>query len=107
MFARSITAPDSRFARTGQNQDHGATSVVSTSLMSLVTPVACWNYRFIVKNSNHYTNFKAIYFISTKEKVLTPTVKFMQDLVLPLRLRLLHFRVDGGGRLIANYYRDY
>ena len=34
-------------------------------------------------------------------------VKFVQDLVMPLGLRLLHLRVDGGDEFIADYCRDY
>ena len=34
-------------------------------------------------------------------------VKFVQDFVMPLELRLLLLRADDGGKLIAAYYHDY
>ena len=65
------------------------------------------NYPFTTKYSDHYTNFKVVYFISTKDKALTTLVKFVQDFVMPLRLHLQHLRADGGGEFIADYYGDY
>ena len=59
----------------------------------------------MAKCSDHYTKFKVVDFISTKDKVLTTLVKFVQDLLMPLGLCLLHLRVDGGSEFIADYYR--
>ena len=61
----------------------------------------------MVKYSDHFSKFKAIYFISSKDHALTTLVKFVQDLVMPLGLRLQHLRADGGGEFIAGYYREY
>ena len=71
-----------------------------------MTPAARGNYSFMSKCSDHY-KFKAVYFISTKDKALTTLVKFVQDLVMPLGPRLLHLRADGGVEFIADYYHDY
>ena len=65
------------------------------------------NYRFMAKYSDHYTRFKAIYFISTKDTAVTTLIIFVQAFVMPAGPRLLHLRVDGGGEFIADYYRDY
>ena len=56
---------------------------------------------------DHYTKFKVVYFISTKDKAMTNLVKFIQGLVRPIGPRLLNLRSDGGGEFIANYYLDY
>ena len=61
----------------------------------------------MAKCSNHYTKFKAVYFILAKDKALTTQVKFVQDFVMPLGLRLQHLHSDGGGEFIADFYRDY
>ena len=82
--------------------------LVSTDLLSPVTPAARGNFRFIAKGSDHCTKFRAIYLILTKDKVLpTLLVKFVQAFASPLRLRLQHLRADGGGEFTADYYRDY
>ena len=70
--------------------------LVSTDLLGPVTPVTRANYRFMAKYSFHYTNFKAVYSISTKDKALTTLAKFVQDFVMPLELRFLHLRIDDG-----------
>ena len=69
-------------------------------------PVERGNYRFLAKCSTHDNKFKAVYFISTKEKALTTQVKFVQDFVMPLGLRLLYLRAHGGDEVIADYYSD-
>ena len=55
----------------GKTEIMGWLQLVSTDLVGLVTPVARGNYRFVAKCSEYYTKFKAVYFISTKDKVLT------------------------------------
>ena len=90
--------------------DQGKTKIterlqlVSTDVL---TPVVRGNYRFMAKYSDHYTKVKAVYFISTKDNALVTLIKFVQDFVMTLGLRLQHSRTDGGGEFIADYYRDY
>ena len=61
----------------------------------------------MAKCSDHYNKFKAVYFISTKDKALTTLIRFVQDFGIPLELYLQHLRPDGGGKFIADYYCDY
>ena len=61
----------------------------------------------MAKCSSHYTKFKAVYFISTKDKALTTLVEFVQDFVMPPGLCLQHLLADGGSEFIADYYHDY
>ena len=56
------------------------------------------------KYSDHYTKFKAAYFISTKDKALTTLVELVQVFVMPLGLCLIHLRIDAGSGFIADYY---
>ena len=42
----------------------------------------------MVKYSNHYTKFKAVYFILKKDKALTTLFMFAQDLVMTFGVRL-------------------
>ena len=81
--------------------------LVSIDFLGPVTPAARVDYRFMAKYSDHFTKFKGVYFIPTKDKALMTLVKFVQDLVMPLGLRLQHLRADGGGEFTADYYRDY
>ena len=71
-----------------------------------MTPTERGKYRSMIKCSDHSAKFKARYFISTKDKVLTTQVKFTQDFVAPIGRHLHHLRTDGGGEFIADYYRD-
>ena len=61
----------------------------------------------MAKCSNHYAKLKVVYFISTKDKSLTILVQSVQDFVVPLELSLQHFRADGDGEFIADYYHDF
>ena len=54
------------------------------------------------KYSDHYTKFKVVYFISTKDNMLTTLFKFVQDFVMPLELRVQNLRTGGGGELIVD-----
>ena len=73
---------------------------VSIGLLGPVKPTAGENYHFMAKCSDHYTEFKAVYFSSSMGK-------FVQDFDMPLRFLLLRLRADGGGELIVDYYHDY
>ena len=116
-FTDSLTACDictiNKGAKQPTRNKPGKTEIterlqlVSTDLLGPVTPAARGIYHFMAKYSNHFTKFKAVYFIPTKDMALTTLVKVVQDLVMPLGLRLQHLRADGGGEFIADYYRDY
>ena len=83
----------------GKTESTERPQLLSADLLGTVTPAVRGNYHFMAKYSDHYTKFEAIYLISTKDKVLTTLVKFVQDLVMLLGLRLQHLRADGDGEL--------
>ena len=93
--------------KAGKNEITERFQLVSMEFLSPVIPVSRGNYRFMAKYSDHYTKFKAVYFISTKDKALTTLVNFMQGFVMLLSIFLLHLRADGGGEFIADYYCNY
>ena len=53
--------------------------------------------------SDYYTKFKVFHSISTTNKALTTLVKFVQNLIIPLGLRIQHIRAHGDGKFIADY----
>ena len=90
----------------GKTQITEELQLVSTDFLGSVTPAARENYRFMVKFSDHYTKFKAEYFILTKYKVLTTLITLVREFVKPLELCLHHLCADGGGKFITDFYRD-
>ena len=82
-FTDSLTACDNyKINKLGETEIMKRLQLVSTNLLGPVTPAARGNYRSMAKYSDHFTRFKAVYFISTKVKALTTLVKFVvQDLV--------------------------
>ena len=80
--------------------------LVDTDLLGPVTPAPRGNNCLMTKCSDHYTRFKAVYFMSTKDEALTILVKSVHDFVMLLGRNLQHLRADGGGESIADYYRD-
>ena len=81
--------------------------LVSTDLTGPITPPAQGGYRLIAKFTDHFTTFKAVYFIKTKDDALTTLCRFIQDLAIPLGLRIHRLRSDRGGEYIADYCRSY
>ena len=61
----------------------------------------------MAKCSDHFTKFKVVYPILTKDKALTTLVRFVQDFVMPLGTSPPNLRANGGGEFIADYYHDY
>ena len=74
--------------------------LVSTDLPGPVTPKAIGGYTYMAKCTYHYTWLKAVYFIEKKSDTLHTLCKFIQDLAIPLGLRVQHLRSDNGGEYI-------
>ena len=93
----------------GKTEIMGWLQLVSTDLVGLVTPVARGNYRFVVKCSEYYTKFKVVYQVLyfDEGQGADGSVKFVQDIVMPVGLHLLHLRADCVGKFIVDYYDDY
>ena len=64
--------------------------LVSTDLLGPVTPLAIGGYRYMAKYTDHRSRLKAIYFIKNKSDTLDTLNKFIQDLAIPLGLRVQH-----------------
>ena len=62
--------------------------LISTDLLGTVTRAARGNCHFMANCPDHYTKFKVVRYISTKDKALTTLVKFVQHFVTALELRL-------------------
>ncbi|CAM9498217.1 unnamed protein product [Sphacelaria rigidula] len=61
----------------------------------------------MTKFTDHYTRFKAGYFIETKDETLRTLCRFIKDLAIPLGLRVHRLRSDRGGEHIADYFGRY
>jgi len=61
----------------------------------------------MAKFTDHFTRFKVVYFIKTKDDTLTTLCKFIQDVAIPLGLRVQRLRSDRGGEYIADHFRKY
>ena len=61
----------------------------------------------MAKFTDHFTRFKVVYFIKTKDYTLTTLCKFIQDVAIPLGLRVQRLRSDRGGEYIADHFRKY
>ena len=57
--------------------------LVTPDLLGPLRAAERGNYLFMVKCPDHYTKFKAVYFISAKDKALATLFVFAQDFVLP------------------------
>ncbi|CAN0579923.1 unnamed protein product, partial [Laminaria digitata] len=81
--------------------------LVSTDLLGPVTPKAIGSYSYMAKYTDHHTRLKAVYFIYKKSDTPHTLCKFIQDLAIPLGLRVQHLRSDNGGEYISSSFRDY
>lgn len=62
--------------------------------------------KYIVKYTGHHSMFKAIYIIAKKSDALSTLFKFVQDLAIPLGLRMQHRRTDNGGENTPGDFRE-
>ena len=61
----------------------------------------------MAKFTDHYSRLKVVYFIKAKSEALSTLVKYIQDVAIPLGLRVHRLRSDRGGEYIADYFRRY
>ena len=62
--------------------------LVSTDILGPVTPTAIGGFKYMAKFTDYFSRLKAVYFIKSKDEALTTLCKFIQDLALPLVLRV-------------------
>ena len=61
----------------------------------------------MAKYTDRHTRLKAVYFVEKKSDTLHTLCKFIQDLAIPLGLRVQRLRSDNGGEYISSSFRDY
>ena len=85
----------------------GRLQLVTADLLGPVTPTALGGYQYMAKFTDHYSRLKVVYFIKAKSEALSTLIKFVQDVAIPLGLRVHRLRSDRGGEYIADYFRRY
>ena len=80
----------------------GRLQLVTTDLVGPITPTALGGYKYMAKFPDHYSRLKVVYFIKAKSEALSPLVKFIQDVAIPLGLRVHRLRSDRGGEYILS-----
>ena len=81
--------------------------LVSTDLLGPVTPKAIGGYAYMAKYTDHHSRLKAVYFIEKKSDTLHTLGRFIQDLAIPLGLRVQHLRSDNGGEYTSGSFQKY
>ena len=94
-----------RASRPGNTSD--SLKLVSTDVLGPVTPDVIGCHSYMAKYTDHHTRLKAVYFIEKKGVTLHTLCKFIQDLTIPLGLRVQHPRSDYGGEYVSSSFRDY
>ena len=77
---------------------------MSTDLLGLVTPKAIGGYAYMEEYTDHHSRLKAVYFIEKKSDTLHTLGRFIQDLAIPLELRVQHLRSDNGGEYTSGSF---
>ena len=81
--------------------------LVSTDLLGPVSPTAIGGYNYMAKFTDHSSRLKAVYFIAKKSDALSSLVNFVQDIAIPLGLRVEYLRSDNGGEFVSSEFRHY
>lgn len=80
---------------------------VCTDLLGPVYPVAKGGFRYVSKFTDEFTRFKAVYLISRKDQAVDTLTRIVQELAVPIGLRVQNLRSDGGVEHRAHYYGSY
>eukprot|EP00752_Nemacystus_decipiens_P017171 g15384.t1 len=81
--------------------------LVSTDLLGPITPTAIGGYNYMAKFTDHVTRLKAVYFVAKKSDALSSLINFVQDIAVPLGLRVEYLRSDNGGEYVSSDFRNY
>eukprot|EP00903_Cladosiphon_okamuranus_P019947 g18331.t2 len=81
--------------------------LVSTDLLGPVSPTAIGGFNYMAKFTDHASRLKAVYFIAKKSDALSSLVNFVQDIAIPLGLRVEYLRSDNGGEFVNSEFRHY
>ena len=80
---------------------------MSTDLLGPVTPKAIGRYAYMAKYTDHHSRLKAVYFIEKKGDTIHTLGRSIQDLAIPLGLRVQHIRSDNGGEYTSGSFQEY
>eukprot|EP00903_Cladosiphon_okamuranus_P017943 g16510.t1 len=81
--------------------------LVSTDLLGPVSPTAIGGFNYMAKFTDHASRLKAVFFIAKKNDALASLVNFVQDIAIPLGLRVEYLRSDNGGEFVNSKFRHY
>eukprot|EP00903_Cladosiphon_okamuranus_P021322 g19592.t1 len=81
--------------------------LVSTDLLGPVSPTAIGGFNYMAKFTDRASRLKAVYFITEKGDALSSLVHFVQDIAIPLGLRVEYLRSDNGGEFVNSEFRLY
>ena len=61
----------------------------------------------MAKYTDHVSRLKAVYFIAKKSDSLSSLVNFVQDIAIPLGLRVENLHSDNAGEYVNSTFREY
>eukprot|EP00752_Nemacystus_decipiens_P005704 g5162.t1 len=95
----------------GQGQLHGtakgALKLVSMDVLGPISPTAIGGYNYMAKFTDHASRLKAVYFIAKKSDAFASLVNFIQDIAIPLGLRVEYLRSHNEGEFVNSEFRQY
>ena len=71
-----------------------------------VTPKAIGGRACMAKYTDHHSRLKTVYFTEKKSDTLHIIGRFIQDLAIPLGLRVQHLRSDNGGEYTSGRLQE-
>ncbi len=81
--------------------------VVSTDLIGPIFPAAIGGFNYMAKFTDHVSRLKAVYFIAKKSDALSSLISYVQDMAIPLGLRVENLRSDNGGEYVNHDFQHY
>ena len=118
IFSDTLSAGDTCKINESTQQKHPKTprphpsskclKLVSTDLLGSMTPKAIGENAYMAKYTDHHSRLKAVYYcIEKKSNTLHTLGTLIQDLAIPLGLRVQHLRSDNGGEYTSGSFQEY
>ena len=90
--------------------DRGAVTqrlqLVCTDLLGPLHPPAIGDFSYMAKFTDYSTRLKAVYFLKHKSDALSSLLRFVQDVAIPLGLRVQTLHSDQGGEYVSAAFRS-
>ncbi|CAN0058642.1 unnamed protein product [Sphacelaria rigidula] len=80
--------------------------LVTTDLSGTITPTALGGYRYMAEFTDHCSRLKVVYSIKAKSEAISTLCKYVQDVAIPLGLRVYRLRSDRVGGNISQITFD-